>query len=722
MNNVDKYIKLVGLTFDGKYRIDQLLGVGGMAAVFRATDLSDGSVVALKLLNEEAANDEEACRRFVNESKAVSMLSHPNIVGIRDVSFNGEYKYIVMEYIDGISLREYMDKRDVLSFSEIVSFTEQILSALDHAHSKGIIHRDIKPQNIMLLKGGYIKVTDFGIAQLPEGSDAATISDSAIGTVYYISPEQGEGKPSDSRADLYSLGVMLYEMATGTLPFDDERPVSVVMMHIHDAPVPPKRLNRSIPRGLEQFILYAMEKDPQNRYQTATDMFVELRKLRRNRFAAVTSPKKLAKIKRSEKNRKQNPASRSFIPIVLGVSFALLFVGLVAGFYVLDNLSIIGIKSESVKVPSVVGATYVGENSVAELGFDSRFSVTVEYVYSSDVPAGVIMSQTPQGNASRRIPCSVTLTVSLGEETVVLDDYTVVEYRQAQTELRARKFAVKVEYVEYTTVPRGLVIYTEPSAGASVPVGSTVTLYVSRRTEDETVTVPSLELKTESEAKKLLEQVGLDWGTVTYTRSPLPVGTIISQSLEAGSDVDPMTSRIELVISRGETGEIAVYPYVVGLTENEAVNILKNHSLTVTVVTVRSDVEVSRVLKQSPETLEEVKASGGNVTLTVSGGSDYRGNPVTVPSVLNYNVENARAVLEHAGLTVGKITYIASALPAGTVVAQSPNGSEVLYTGVDSLYVELTVSLGNEETASGMVPYLGGDDESIRRNTHTPTH
>ena len=209
--------------------------------------------VAIKMLKDEIANDAEAVRRFINESKAVAMMSHPNIVNIYDVSVREDLKYIVMEYVEGITLKNYMTKRGALTLREIISYTEQILTALRHAHSKGIVHRDIKPQNIMLLKDGIVKVTDFGIAKLPN-AETVTLTDKAIGTVYYISPEQASGQEIDQRSDLYSLGVMMYEMATGVLPFTAESPVSVAMMQINETAKPPMELNPNIPRGLEQII------------------------------------------------------------------------------------------------------------------------------------------------------------------------------------------------------------------------------------------------------------------------------------------------------------------------------------------------------------------------------------------------------------------------------------------------------------------------------------
>ena len=230
---MELYDKYVGAVLDGRYKIEQIIGVGGMAVVFKAYDMLMNRAVAIKMLKEEIAGEEESVKRFVNESKAVAMMSHRNVVSIYDVNVREDIKYIVMEYIEGITLRNYMTKRGCLTLREIISYTEQILLALSHAHSKGVVHRDIKPQNIMLLKSGIIKVTDFGIAKLPN-AETVTVTDKAIGTVYYISPEQASGQVIDRRSDLYSLGVMMYEMGTGELPFTADTPVSVAMMQIND--------------------------------------------------------------------------------------------------------------------------------------------------------------------------------------------------------------------------------------------------------------------------------------------------------------------------------------------------------------------------------------------------------------------------------------------------------------------------------------------------------
>ena len=276
MNDSQQY---VGRTLDNRYRLDRVVGVGGMAFVYEAYDKKTGARVALKLLKEKFSDDSRAVKRFINESKSLGLLNHPNIVKMYDISIKVDYKYIVMEYVDGMTLRKYMNSHRPLPWSEAVDFVEQIALALDNAHTKGIVHRDIKPQNIMIMPGGKLKVTDFGIAKMPN-SESLTMADKAIGTVYYISPEQASSRKIDARSDIYSLGAMFYEMVTGQMPFTADSPVAIIMQHMQNAPVPPTKIVPSLPKGLEQIILCAMEKNPRNRYQSAAQMLRHLRRLK----------------------------------------------------------------------------------------------------------------------------------------------------------------------------------------------------------------------------------------------------------------------------------------------------------------------------------------------------------------------------------------------------------------------------------------------------------
>ena len=279
---------LIGKRLDGRYQIESLVGMGGMANVYRGTDTRTGNAIAVKVLKEEFLDNEELVRRFKNESKAISILNHPNIVKVYDVSVTDRLQYIVMEYVDGITLKEYLKQRGgALTWKETVHFATQVLSALQHAHSKGIIHRDVKPQNIMLLADGSIKMMDFGIARFSR-AQSQTVSDKAIGSVHYISPEQAKGDKTDARTDIYSVGVMLYEMLSGKLPFDGDGAVSIAIMQISDKAKPLAQVAPNVPEALCQITEKAMEKDPANRYQSAQEMLEAIEAFKRNpsaRFA-----------------------------------------------------------------------------------------------------------------------------------------------------------------------------------------------------------------------------------------------------------------------------------------------------------------------------------------------------------------------------------------------------------------------------------------------------
>lgn len=280
----EEYRKIVGALLDGRYRLDSLIGFGGMAVVYKATDIKvNHNTVAIKLLKREAACDEIVVKRFKNECRAERDLKHPHIVSVFDVQTEGELKYMVMEYVDGVTLKKYLTeiKKGPLDTDEIISCVYQVLRALSCAHAEGIIHRDIKPQNIMLLENGRIKVMDFGIAKLPN-AETVTVTDKAVGTVYYMSPEQASGKKIDTRSDIYSVGAMLYELATGEMPFTGDTPVAILMKHVNEKPIPPRAKNPNIPYGLEQIILCAMSKNPNDRFDNVDEMTHYIKELKKD--------------------------------------------------------------------------------------------------------------------------------------------------------------------------------------------------------------------------------------------------------------------------------------------------------------------------------------------------------------------------------------------------------------------------------------------------------
>lgn len=551
---MENYEKYVGMIFDGRYRIQRIIGLGGMAVVFEAEDLLMHRTVAVKMLKEGVGDDATSVKRFINESKAVSMLSHPNIVSIYDVSVREDLKYIVMEHIRGITLKNYMSRKGKLPVREAVSFTEQILRALDHAHSKGIIHRDIKPQNIMLLKNGMIKVADFGIAKLPS-AETVTVTDKAIGTVYYISPEQASGKPIDPRSDLYSVGVMLYEMVTGTLPFSADSPVSVALMQIHNTPRPPRALCPELPLGLQQIILRAMEKDPDRRYQSAREMLRHIVALKNNPDTIFN----LSGAQKEEEEEDPMPMRKrkekaTMLPIITGVLTAFLLVGAVTGFYIMSRV----IKAQkadaaqTIKVENFVGQVY---NEEMQASMPAEYHVTVEYRYDEDSEPDTVLEQDPKPGEQRNVIagkqyCELTLTLSRGAQSFALENYAILDARMVSLEMErlGLKSTVTEEYND--TVLEGYVIRTEPAAGETVTSGDMITLVVSKGQKVEYVSVPDFRGRARADALRLLYSTPLSLGKVTYVKSELEEGSVVSQSRPVGTQV-PSGAAVDFEVSAG---------------------------------------------------------------------------------------------------------------------------------------------------------------------------
>ena len=697
MENNQVFNDLVGTLLDERYKIEERLGMGGMSVVFKATDTEDGSTVAIKMLRDEIATDKAALKQFINESNVVAMLSHPNIVSIRDVSFTTKHKYLVMEYIEGISLRTYMDRRGALNLEEFFSFSEQILAALEHAHSRGVVHRDIKPQNILVLKDGFVKVTDFGIAKVSEKNRRSeTISDNAIGTVYYISPEQAEGKKIDTRSDLYSFGVMMYEMLTGELPFDDDRPISVLMMQIKADPIPPRRKNKNIPRGIERLILTCMEKDPRRRYRTAKDLFRLIRMLRQKPNAAVPSPRQFRASERSKNNRRERPPSRSFFPVILGIACAICFIGLISVFYGLDALNFGAPGLASIKVPDVTGLEYT-EGAEEALGFSSsEYTVNIEYKKSSDAPRGTILSQTPTAGSRRKPPCKVTLTVSLGPDLVTFGDYLMMDWRVVQTTLREAGFAVTLIREENAAIPEGYVYLTDPAPGTKVEPGCHVNVYVSGGTEKISVTVPKFVGMHERDVKAILDEGGLLVGNVIYTRSTEPAGTVIYSSYPEGSIAYANSTAIDFIVSGGSDFNVNYCPDVLGKPSQSSKNELEVYGFEVVLIRIRDNSEVGTVISQYPSPADAVANGAREVRLMISGGPTYT-QTLNMINVMGQQYSSACAIIDYmlGDLCVIDIhvTYTASLKTQGTILSQTPRAGVVnLTAGI--LQIELVVSGG----------------------------
>ncbi len=484
---MDKYI---GRLLDNRYEILEEIGSGGMAVVYRARCHRLNRLVAIKILKDEYSRDDEFRRRFQAESQAVAMLSHPNIVSVYDVSRSDDIDYIVMELIDGLTLKQYMEQKGQLTWRETLHFGTQIAKALEHAHSRGIIHRDIKPHNIMVLKDGSVKVADFGIARV--SSSQNTLTREALGSVHYISPEQAKGGRVDERTDLYSLGVVMYEMLTGRPPYDGETPVSVAIQHINSAPVPPSLLNSEVPKGLEQIVLHAMAADLDKRYSSATEMIRDMEEFRKNPAVTFTfdgaashvelppaarkpahaaQPRRPERGSAPEKRRRSAPMIAATVCIVLAVLGILYFL---YAYFLRDLIS----GSDDVTVPSLVGLVYEDLNRADYPDFTIVYGGAQT---SDDYPTGYIIDQSPRAQRTAKAGSDITVIVSSGPLTAVMPDLYRSSQSEAISQLNALDLGLNLRVHEEATTDAALVgriIRYTPEYGTRLSAGDTVEIWI----------------------------------------------------------------------------------------------------------------------------------------------------------------------------------------------------------------------------------------------------
>lgn len=584
---MDQYI---GKFLDNRYELLERIGMGGMAQVYKAKCHWLNRFVAVKILKDDLAHDEEFTRRFHEESQAVAMLSHPNIVSVYDVSRSGDPDYIVMELIEGITLKQYMQKRGgKLTWKEALHFITQIMKGLSHAHSRGIIHRDIKPHNIMILQDGTVKVTDFGIARLVSQGQS-TMTQEALGSVHYISPEQARGSHIDARSDIYSAGIVLYEMLTGRLPYEGDSPVAVAIQHINSVPLSPGDLDPTIPEAMVEITMKAMASNVEKRYVSADAMLSDLEEFRKNpsisfdytaedlqvsgedeptqnigantpTIAPVTpvhaerleDSGSLKRVRVAEPVQEDDEEDRgggwgTVITIVLALA---LLAG--AAYFLWNNVFSDMMKTgETYVVPDLTGYTLEEAQKLPTVVDDGFTVVEGRHVVSNDVPAGQIVSQNPNaGDVVKSGGQEITVEISTGGEGVTVPNVYNKDQRVAESLLRAAGLEVEVKEEVSEDITRGNVISQDPAAGASVEAGEIVTIAVSLGRRSKDVSMIAVTGMTRENAVKAIEALGLTVGNVTPVSSDrYEAGRVSSQSVPAYALVKEKTV-VDLTVSTG---------------------------------------------------------------------------------------------------------------------------------------------------------------------------
>lgn len=558
-NTNDKYI---GKILDDRYEIIELIGSGGMANVYKALCHRLNRYDAVKIMRDETAANTELRRRFRAESQAVAMLSHPNIVSVYDVSHNDDVEYIVMELIDGITLKQYLQKKSVLDPAEVLDFTIQTAKALEHAHSKGIIHRDIKPQNIMLLKDGMIKVADFGIASLENTVEEN--NGETVGSVHYIAPEQARGEAPDARSDIYSLGIVMYEMLTGRLPYVGNSDVEVAVKHMNTDPVTPRDIVPSIPEELERICLKAMNSNIDERYQTASEMLADLEQYKAQSLAAhVLEDSEAVLIDSEEPPRRRAQRSRRSKKIALssGILAVLLFV--IIGFVFLNGYFLKDLFSDpvKVKVDNFVGRYY--EDVINDKDYKKIYDFKVTFKVDLEHEYGIILSQDPESGRSKTVSdkgSKIVVELVCAAETVddqkrllKVPDILNHEREEAISMVQDAGFTYTLEQAPSDSITKGYVISTDPVAGAAADEGSEIKIIISTGPETVMTKVPQLKGLSKDAAIAKIESSNLSIGSISTAESDLDAGTVIDQNIAAGTQIEEHT-KISITVSSGPSG------------------------------------------------------------------------------------------------------------------------------------------------------------------------
>ena len=603
----------IGRMLDNRYEILKVIGTGGMAVVYQAKCHRLNRMVAIKILKDEFVTDEEFRRRFNAEGENVAMLSHPNIVSVYDVSSSDDANFLVMELIEGITLKQYMEKKGVLNWKETLHFAMQIAKALEHAHDKGVVHRDIKPHNVMVLKNGSVKVTDFGIARVMSKSN--TLTKEALGSVHYISPEQAKGGWVDARSDIYSLGVVMYEMLAGRPPYDAESPVAVALQHINGGAVKPSTLNPNIPGGLEQIIMKAMALDAKDRYTSATEMLKDMEEFRKNpsilfnvcdvseqptqvlpnpemlrREAAKprTTAERVAgannqlrqtphqvphqvppmqrpsrdndaahrvaaaeKQRRADEARAEEKRSKTATIAIIACS-AVAIIAIICFLIAISNGGLFQ-EQPLVTIPDLKGEMY---QSLPAYG---NFTVKIlEQQYSDEFEKGQIMEQKIEPGTEVQVGTDLFVIVSMGpepkeDEPLIMEDLTAnggMKVEEARSYLQALGFKVMPFEAANEEFEEGRVYQTEPAAGTELKAGQTIKIYVSTGPAVKSVAMPDLLGKNYADARQMLLDLGFKVVTYESEENDAPENEVIAQPYEKGEKV-PVNEVIVLTVSEG---------------------------------------------------------------------------------------------------------------------------------------------------------------------------
>ena len=667
----DKYI---GRMLDNRYEILEVIGTGGMAVVYKARCHRLNRLVAIKILKDDNLEDEDFRRRFHAESQAVAMLSHPNIVNVYDVSTSVMADYIVMELIEGITLKQYMAKKGMLNWKETLHFAMQIAKALEHAHSKGIVHRDIKPHNVMVLKNGSVKVMDFGIARLI--SHGNTLTKEALGSVHYISPEQARGGRIDDRSDIYSLGVVMYEMMAGRPPYDGESPVAVAIQHINGGASLPSLLNPNIPGGLEQIIMKAMARNLSDRYPSATRMLADMDEFRKDPTmlfdytglpldAAIRVQKVLSERENAEKNaeqgleeqvatisstqpkpttvpkrnfeqfRQHQERSQSFgMTRSRGTTMALIICSAVALLAIIIFMAVScskqnkGNDEKVVEVPKFVG------QQLSDFSEYKDLIIMKEEVYDENVPAGEIISQKVEPGTEVLRESRVEVVVSLGPQptVVIMPDLANKTRDEALAALSQLGFIAEVEEKNDDNVPVGAVISTDPAKDSALTKDTKITLYISKGQKITTLGgMPNVVGETKEKAEEILnnQKMNLQIEIEEVFDPAVAVGIVVESEPNSGVGLKA-NDKVILRVSKGI--EMKQMPSMVGMSLTEAKDKLKELGFTKEpVIKYLAGVEAKdTVVSQLPEAEKEYEL-GVEITLEVSDGS-------LVPKTITKNV------------------------------------------------------------------------------------